>query len=1449
MDKDTSDELISTQRYRHLEGGDILYKSGDSAGTVVDIKGNEVLDIVWATDTGEYPVGYIDVLTEVATNPYSSVYKIRGVGYIRDDIVLLYAGANSYMIVDLLKYDEANNRYIRINIFYEEHLDVSQSNWFVVNTRYENEASLKVYFSEKNNDEGVINNLRYLNVAPDIVDGVILNNKLQASYNRYRPFPTSGIESLGKITSTMLPAPTLDSKSSGDLYNGVYQYCYRYFNEFGNKSGISDLSELIHLSKSGYTDTRELRGGLTTGTIDEINSNKAISISIPTDTSYTHVEVIRLWYSSFTSIPTMAVIRQLPMSTSTNQIITDSSFDSVVRELDYNELNALSNLYSAKAVVDKDDVQLLLNIDEDSFDIDFDARVYQYDSGHTCQLQNESGASELSFTAATKDYANIPEENDCVNPTNKLSNDFLTALNGFKYNEAGTLGADGLNVHVTYTTKTITLESSSIELNSYLELNTDFREDTALGRKRFFQSDEIYRLGLVFRDTYGRFTPAKWMGDLRMPSYDDLWGASGAIANSPAVRVAVPRITVNTAGTEAEGLAYKIVYVKREKLDRTVVTEGLMTGVRYPDSDLPEFEHRPAEYMNARYVNTHGDIERCFAACLPHNSSYPYTDVMGIVSPEVLYNKDTNFNGCRLDVKATFDINTSSTGNGNGEPNYDNTVIFSAEPPFEGDTIQDLPQFKMYRTKTGDFVSRSDSSTFDILEDKFALSGSAVSINGIEIAQYAISFVTDTSVSSKDIYMMGNPCTTHYVALDQSVYSVGNINSWSIPYVRVRKDTVQYGGRSYEARQNNVYISASELTTASYIDLYFGDTFITMFEYQRTQFPLDNLDDNSDPEDKPYRISASETVLVPVQSTINTNFRSAESFCSLQRGLIGNSTYHNMQVREEGLGYFQTTYGRYSSTGAPTTLTAYKVSGSSISLRPLYEYNSVYSKINNAKLFISTLPTSFDNKHFDTRIRYSDKKNNGELYDSWLIYKTANFKDLDNKFGSINNALKFNNEIVVWQDNATAFLVINPNVQMQGDDGISMYMGTGKFLHDVKYLSTDIGLQGINEVVPSISSIYWLDNNKKKIYRLLQGLESVSDTKLMNSYFAATVKRDTRFIGVYDNSRKTVIATLLNYVGNYIDNDLFSVTYSTEPTIIVAGDTNNVEMISGDSYNLTSGSYSGEYILDKLTSTSLMFTRVNGDLLPIGIIFLRKYLKYYSSYTVEFDEMLDAFKGFQPYITSLYLKGNKQVFSTEDDALLYEHNVGNRRTFYGIKYDLILDYVSNKEPIINKKFEALTVDNQSIDETRDYENIVDYDGAENITFDGVRVLADRNMTEYIDLHTKDGMITTELINGTPTGNIDPTVYNGANRVIHDTNGIRIIPYPTHLYNVRMTLNKFRLTLPRIKTGRVDSTNNNKLITELVRGTTATVRLVYSNITENIFKVRNIITHFTTNEIQ
>jgi hypothetical protein len=313
---------------------------------------------------------------------------------------------------------------------------------------------------------------------------------------------------------------------------------------------------------------------------------------------------------------------------------------------------------------------------------------------------------------------------------------------------------------------------------------------------------------------------------------------------------------------------------------------------------------------------------------------------------------------------------------------------------------------------------------------------------------------------------------------------------------RINKDLIYvgniYGGNSYESKKRSNYVEIGDynlITNPIYNCIHTGDTFVSNFKFTKlvkTETEIYNINSRQ----------LTEIVNVRVETTIDLKNRNDLSL----------TDWNNR---------FQPKYNEYQ------------------------KYNRVYSQDSNL-LLRRDVDYKFKKVNgFDTNIIATKVKVPGEIIDSWTDLQPNNVMTLDGKYGPINILHKFKDELYTLQDNALAYLSIQPRVQVQGSDGISVELGTGTVLNEYKYLSTESGTLNKWSVVNSPSMFYYYDTLNNSINVFKGQPQGLSDSKGLHIWFTNNISLEELKI----NNPLLKLGVSSGY--DYINNDMFMTFHQT----------------------------------------------------------------------------------------------------------------------------------------------------------------------------------------------------------------------------------------------------------------------------------------------------------------
>ena len=310
-----------------------------------------------------------------------------------------------------------------------------------------------------------------------------------------------------------------------------------------------------------------------------------------------------------------------------------------------------------------------------------------------------------------------------------------------------------------------------------------------------------------------------------------------------------------------------------------------------------------------------------------------------------------------------------------------------------------------------------------------------------------------------------------------------------------------YGGYTYQVLESNRFIPASPYIDVSNVvsnthsfRVFGGDIFINMWTLQSQSVegrPVMLPEPSSDPQN-PFTVTAvdrfenhTETTVIPIESKINIDI---DHGSTLRRGVLGGPE-EVVRHRQEGRGDSDH-FGNMFKGEAKTLM--------------MYAYNDAYSQENTSNSFFIK-PENFDqiSKVNDIRAVISLEKFNNKDIDSWTIFPTNSFYDVDDR-GPINKLISFRDEVYFFQDKGVGKYDINPRAIITAEDGVSTELGSGQGLQDHQYLTTQNGSIHQWAIQATDSGIYYWDSTHSKLFIIQEGNQPLSEVKgihsLVNSF-------------------------------------------------------------------------------------------------------------------------------------------------------------------------------------------------------------------------------------------------------------------------------------------------------------------------------------------------------------
>ncbi len=913
-----------------------------------------------------------------------------------------------------------------------------------VKTYYESDDVQKIYWTVEN-------------IAPLASQPMRVLNVIYSSKNNPSLFSKEDLEF---TPSSNLSPIVLNKTISGSLLCGKIYYAYSLVNTIGLETSLSPLSKPFHLTTS--LDTASNDFGYKGGGID-VNSNKGVNLSIASvDTSFNRLKLYSIHYIDDVSLPVVKLIYDNYVTSSFTYNDTGTSILSIAPE----EFIRGYLLFTGGVSEIKNNRLFVSNYTEEYFDIDtdslegiyWDSRAYRFKSDQTALITNVDTSDPLTIlhgNAGT--YTAVPIDHDCVNSSNArdVSPVYIYQSDG------ATVGATGLNVLISQNYSlsvhpdiaNSNIVSYAVNIGTYYSPNQGYSSYAsplnASGYKSF-KPEEVYRLGIQFKNSKGKLSYPKWICDYRY-TYDD--NNIMSLVNTASLEMVIQALNISVYNIPTDpdtnsAYPYRIVYVPLTNSDEGVHW-GMFTQLyNVTTAGLDITGKFVVEFLR----NNDSTSEGAPALTLSDLGKY-----LEFVSPDYCFGNKMSYSNFKIfKYSAPVDIITT-------KPNTSSNYSLLRTKEIALNKVYNLSSTNIFYPVNGQYDVEYDSD----IESLINLNGADVFTRIGVGRRYSGTSTCIRGGANKGRCQILMPS----VALNLAPRQV----MWGCSYV---DDFLsKYGGITYEARQGNGYVGLTDFTTDANTITY-GDCYLGSFEYLRQ---ISENDSAWVKEDWETRASIPDVVYFPSISRINVNLRSDIPYSQIYKQDGSYLIHEYSGVQQDTSDY----------NGADWILSQET---------DLYLYNQAYSREQDLLMYYPKQALSSTQQEFKLRINASDKKIIGELTDSFTKISSNNYIDVDGQYGDIVALKTFNDKLFFFQKNAIGIVSTNERALTSIQDGSQLSMGVVNLLERYDYLTVKNGINNKNHLNISNSSIYVIDDVRKQLLKIDSGIEKISITKNVDSF-------------------------------------------------------------------------------------------------------------------------------------------------------------------------------------------------------------------------------------------------------------------------------------------------------------------------------------------------------------
>ena len=193
-------------------------------------------------------------------------------------------------------------------------------------------------------------------------------------------------------------------------------------------------------------------------------------------------------------------------------------------------------------------------------------------------------------------------------------------------------------------------------------------------------------------------------------------------------------------------------------------------------------------------------------------------------------------------------------------------------------------------------------------------------------------------------------------------------------------------------------------------------------------------------------------------------------------------------------------------------------------------YNTAYSVLPDIVTYAGQDTVNAADSLYDSRIHYSQKKQNNELIDNWTSFKAIDYLDVDSRYGQITGLKLFKDKLIFLQENGAGVLSINDRIILKDQESANIIVGNGGVLDRYDYFTTIYGMKPDQHVVEATNdALYWWDGHRREILGYTDGynIALLQRIKNVQNYINNGSESDTPSI-ICDANNKEVLFNVVN---------------------------------------------------------------------------------------------------------------------------------------------------------------------------------------------------------------------------------------------------------------------------------------------------------------------------------
>lgn len=394
----------------------------------------------------------------------------------------------------------------------------------------------------------------------------------------------------------------------------------------------------------------------------------------------------------------------------------------------------------------------------------------------------------------------------------------------------------------------------------------------------------------------------------------------------------------------------------------------------------------------------------------------------------------------------------------------------------------------------------------------------------------------------------------------------------------------------------------------------------------------------------------------------------------------------NSELRNHGTLSYQTHWRRFTGTTQEfIQLDAFPDDLDKNYSEDFLVYNEDYNAAINDNSFFP-LPITFDfcsecANDYPNRMAYSEKSfeegNNGDV---WKLTKPNNYVDIEARNGAITN-IKYDKNVLLILTERSLY-AMSPNPQVLNTDASTAYLGTGDFLSlpPNNYVNIDYGYAGCQGRFNAINTPYgwiWADQEKGRVFNYTSGLKEISKQGMYHwfrdnlpSKWMQYMKSKglDQYVCNDNTSWYYGVGLIAVYDPMYERYILHKKDYELAPNAVWMG----IKVPPAPSPVLQAP------VFYDVVDGDIMFYTYDYNLAKFNQIYYTDTLYFVSkSWTISYSLIRNTWTGWHSWMPSyVYSNGYNMYSAIHSIDKLWKHGDINFTSYYGVKYDTIIEYVA-----------------------------------------------------------------------------------------------------------------------------------------------------------------------------